>query len=59
VVTLAGPWRLSGEWWRQPGAGGASPLARDYYDVELTDGCVYRIYREHESGDWYADAVYD
>jgi protein ImuB len=53
VVTLAGPWRLSGEWWRD------SPFARDYYDAELSDGGVYRIYREHGSGDWFADGVYD
>ena len=53
VVTLAGPWRLSGEWWRD------SPFARDYYDAELSDGGVYRIYRDHGSGDWFADGVYD
>jgi protein ImuB len=53
VVTLAGPWRLSGEWWRD------SPFARDYYDAELSDGGVYRIYRDHDSGDWFADGVYD
>jgi protein ImuB len=53
VVTLAGPWRLSGEWWRE------SPFARDYYDAELSDGGIYRIYRDHQSGDWFADGVYD
>ena len=53
VVHLAGPWRLSGEWWRE------SSFCRDYYDAELSDGCVYRIYREHGSGDWFADGVYD
>jgi protein ImuB len=53
VVTLAGPWRLSGEWWRD------SPFVRDYYDAELSDGGVYRIYRDHGSGDWFADGVYD
>jgi protein ImuB len=53
VVTLAGPWRLSGEWWRD------SPFARDYYDAELSDGGVYRIFREHGSDDWFADGVYD
>jgi hypothetical protein len=53
VVTLGGPWRLNGEWWR------AEPLARDYYDAEISNGCVYRIYREHVSGRWYADGVYD
>ena len=53
VVTLAGPWRLSGEWWRD------SAFARDYYDAELSDGGVYRIYREHRSGEWFADGIYD
>jgi protein ImuB len=53
VVTLAGPWRLTGEWWRD------SSFARDYYDAELSDGGIYRIYRERESGDWFADGVYD
>jgi protein ImuB len=53
VVTLAGPWRLSGEWWRE------SAFSRDYYDAELSDGGVYRIYRDHHSGEWFADGVYD
>ena len=52
VIQLAGPWRRSGEWWRD------SAFARDYYDAELSDGCVYRIYQEH-GGDWFADGVYD
>ena len=53
VVTLAGPWRLSGEWWK------ASAFARDYFDAELSDGGVYRIYHDHRSGNWFADGVYD
>ena len=53
VVQLAGPWRLASEWWRE------SSYARDYYDAELSDGCVYRIFREQRSGEWYADGVYD
>jgi len=53
VVHLAGPWRLSGEWWRE------SSFSRDYYDAELSDGCVYRIYREQEGGEWFAAGVYD
>ncbi len=51
VVHLAGPWRISGEWWRE------SATARDYYDAELTDGCVYRIYRAPQG--WFVDGVYD
>jgi protein ImuB len=53
VVHLAGPWRLSGEWWR------VSSFGRDYYDAELSDGCVYRIYREDGRGEWFAEGVYD
>jgi protein ImuB len=53
VVTLAGPWRIAAEWWSD------APCARDYYDVELTDGGVYRCYRERASGAWFVDGVYD
>src|SRR5439155_4290586 len=40
VVGAAGPWRVVAEWWSEDG------VARDYYDLELTDGGVYRCYRE-------------
>ena len=53
VVHLAGPWRLCGEWWT------ADPYDREYYDVELTDGGLYRIYREGRDRRWLADGMYD
>lgn len=53
VVHWAGPWRVRGEWWSN------DPYAREYYDVELNDGGVYRIYRDARSGSWAADGVYD
>jgi hypothetical protein len=53
VVTVAGPWRIAAEWWSD------APCARDYYDLELTDGGLYRCYRERSSGAWFADGVYD
>ncbi len=53
VVHLAGPWRLRGEWWT------ADPCAREYYDVELSDGGVYRIYRDLRRERWLADGAYD
>jgi protein ImuB len=53
VVTVAGPWRITAEWWSD------APCARDYYDLELTDGGLYRCYRERSSGAWFADGVYD
>jgi protein ImuB len=53
VIHRAGPWRLFGEWW------GEAPFARDYFDVELSDGGVYRIYRNLEDESWFLDGIYD
>jgi protein ImuB len=53
VVHWAGPWRLRGEWWT------AEPFAREYYDVELSDGGVYRMYLNVRTGCWLVDGVYD
>ncbi len=53
VVQAAGPWSLRGEWWT------ADPFARSYYDVELSDGGLYRLYRDVRSGHWLADGMYD
>ncbi|MFQ5699042.1 MAG: hypothetical protein ACE5IL_12245 [Myxococcota bacterium] len=53
VVERAGPWRLFGEWW------GERCYARDYYDVELSDGGLYRIYRGLDDGGWWMDGIYD
>lgn len=53
VRVASGPWGLEEEWWSQ------EPTRRDYWDVELSDGGIYRLYRDRENGDWYADGVYD
>lgn len=53
VVTCAGPWRVTGEWWD------AHPWARDEWDVELADGLVCRLARDRIQGHWYLDGVYD
>ncbi|MCC6850392.1 MAG: DNA polymerase Y family protein [Deltaproteobacteria bacterium] len=53
VVRWAGPWRLRGDWWT------SEPYAREYYDVALSDGGVYRVYRDARSGRWSTDGVYD
>ncbi len=53
VVTLAGPWRRQGEWWR------SEAFDRDYYDVQLSDGAVYRIYCDRRTQQWFAEGVYD
>jgi len=51
IVTGAGPWRASGEWW----TGG--PWARDEWDVELADGTVCRLI--HDGSAWFLDGIYD
>ncbi len=33
--------------------------ARDYYDLALADGGVYRIYCDLISGQWFVDGIYD
>jgi len=53
VVALAGPWRLAGEWWTTDG------FARDYYDVSLSDGGVYRVYRDRRTAAWFVEGEYD
>jgi protein ImuB len=53
VVHAAGPWRVHGEWWSESG------YARDYYDVQLSDGCVYRLYCDLGTRNWFVDGVYD
>ncbi len=53
VRVASGPWRLEEEWWQEGGTD------RDYWDVELSDGGVYRIYRQRADGEWFADGVYD
>ncbi|HTO68952.1 MAG TPA: hypothetical protein VMR31_03750 [Myxococcota bacterium] len=53
VRNVAGPWRLFGEWW------GEGRFARDYWDVELSDGGVYRLYHNLADDSWYVDGIYD
>ena len=51
VVSCAGPWRLSSEWWHE------GAYARDYYDVQLSDGGVYRVYQDRDR--WFVAGSYD
>jgi protein ImuB len=53
VRVAAGPWTVEDGWWSE------APVDREYWDVELSDGGLYRIYRNRRTGDWYADGVYD
>jgi protein ImuB len=61
VLACAGPWRSSGDWWQ--GDGGKERANRgwnrDEWDVSLSDGAVYRIFQDRETGRWFIDAVFD
>jgi protein ImuB len=70
VTTSVGPWRTSGEWWEQgagrAGQAGQAGLAgeagdwdRDEWDVALSDGAVYRIFRNRASDAWFIEAIVD
>jgi protein ImuB len=53
VRMSSGPWRVESEWWTD------APAAREYWDVELERGGIYRVYQATTSTDWFVDARYD
>jgi len=58
VVAAAGPWRTSGDWWRD------DSWSRDEWDVELFKGHgqptrLYRIFCDLATGDWFIRGTYD
>jgi protein ImuB len=53
IVQQAGPWRTSGDWWT------TDPWARDEWDIELTNGALYRIYCDTQTGRWFIEGSYD
>ena len=53
VVEVAGPWRQTGEWWTE------TRFARDYYDLELSDGGLYRCFLDRTTRQWFVDGIYD
>ena len=51
VRVCSGPWRVEEGWWSD------RPDVREYWDVELERGGVYRLFRGGE--DWFVDARYE
>jgi protein ImuB len=51
VLDYAGPWRMSGDWWT------TDSWSRDEWDIALSDGALYRIYREPRG--WFMEGSYD
>jgi len=55
VLSIDGPWRTSGEWWKAPG----DRWSRDEWDVELADGGSYRIFYDRSGERWFVDGIID
>ena len=53
VGLCSGPWKVEQGWWSE------RPHIREYWDVELTRGGVYRVYRDESANGWFIDARYD
>ena len=53
IVSIAGPWRSSGDWWRP------DTWNRDEFDVLLSDGALYRLVREGITRQWLVEGSYD
>jgi len=53
VVTCAGPWRTSGNWWAE------SAWDHDEWDISLDSGVVCRIFRDRRKDRWYVAGAYD
>jgi protein ImuB len=52
VLAAAGPFRLREGWWEKN-------LQRDYYDIELSDGAVYRLYQDLVEKSWFLEGWYE
>jgi protein ImuB len=65
VEAYAGPWRSSGGWWVEPSAALArrsragGGWERDEWDVTLSDGATYRVFRERDTDAWFIEGVVD
>jgi nucleotidyltransferase/DNA polymerase involved in DNA repair len=53
VRLSSGPWRVEEAWWAD------APADRDYWDIELHRGGIYRVYRDEMGDGWFIDARYD
>ena len=53
VIASAGPWRSSGDWWKQ------DPWDHSEWDIAVTGGALYRIHEDLRRGRWFLEGNYD
>ena len=53
VIACAGPWRSSGDWWKQ------DPWDHSEWDIAVTGGALYRVHEDLRRGLWYLEGNYD
>jgi protein ImuB len=53
VTQCAGPWRTAGNWWTE------ETWDRDEWDVTLSDGAAYRVFRDRRADTWFIEGVLD
>jgi hypothetical protein len=53
VSQCAGPWRTAGNWWTE------ETWDRDEWDVTLSDGAAYRVFRDRRTDAWFLDGIVD
>jgi protein ImuB len=53
VTRCAGPWRTAGNWWTE------GTWERDEWDVTLSDGATYRVFRDRSTDSWFLEGVVD
>ncbi len=56
VEAYAGPWRASGGWWIDERV---KSWEHDEWDVTLSDGATYRIFRERDTDAWFIEGIVD
>lgn len=54
VLVAAGPYRTAGGWWQDAGA-----FDGDGWDVQASDGAVYRLRHDRREDRWFLDGYYD
>jgi len=67
VASVSGPWRSSGDWWKEKTPrtdtdAHGSNWTRDEWDIAVPSNqgiVLYQIYRELESGAWFVNGTYD